>query len=225
MMRSVLEAPKSFLRIALWQWALGALAFGVTLGAGVALLHSSGQKEPALSTLPGRPAAVWATGKERAPDFRLADARGAPISLGRFRGRPVIVTFIDPVCRTLCPLEAKELNLAVAETPRADRPSIVAVSVNPWADSRAAFARDARRWHLGPEWHWAAGGYAQLAMVWKRYKIGVLDRKTVVDGITVHDVSHTEASFIVDRAGYERALFLFPFAGRDVAATLRQLAT
>jgi protein SCO1 len=222
-MRSVLEAPKSFLRIPLWQWALAALAFGVVLGGGVALLHNSRQRAPAVSTLPGRPAAVWATRREPAPDFRLADANGAPISLHRFRGRPVIVTFIDPVCRTLCPLEAKELNLAVSETPKTERPVIVAVSVDPWADSRAAFTRDQRKWRLVPGWHWAVGRYSQLSRVWKRYKIGVLDRKTVVGGITVHDVSHTEASFVVDRAGYERALFLFPFVGRDVAAELRRL--
>jgi cytochrome oxidase Cu insertion factor (SCO1/SenC/PrrC family) len=223
-MRSVLEAPKSFLRIPLWQWILAALAFGVVLGGGIALLRNSSQRAPAaVSTLPGRPAAAWAAGREPAPDFRLADAHGAPISLERFRGRPVIVTFIDPVCRTLCPLEAKELNQAVAETPRAERPAIVAVSVDPWADSRTAFSSDQRKWRLVPAWHWAVGRYSQLSRVWKSYKIGVLDRKTTVGGITVHDVSHTEASFVIDGAGYERALFLFPFSGGDVAAELQRL--
>jgi cytochrome oxidase Cu insertion factor (SCO1/SenC/PrrC family) len=230
-MRSALEGPKSFLRFRgrpgrlppLWQWLLAALAFGVVLGAGIAFLNGSRQGAPPVSMLPGRPAASWAAGKERAPDFRLTDGQGAPISLDRFRGRPVIVTFVDPVCRTLCPLEAKELNLAVEEAPRADRPAIVAVSVDPWADSRANFRRDRRKWRLVPAWHWGVGRYAQLARVWHSYKIGVLDRKTVVGGITVHDVSHTEASFVIDRKGYERALFLFPFSGGDVAAELRGL--
>ena len=39
----------------------------------------------------------------------------------------------------------------------------------------------------------------------------------------MRDVSHTEASYLIDRAGYERALFLYPFLGRDVAAALKSL--
>ena len=136
----------------------------------------------------------------------------------------MIVTFIDPACTTLCPLEAQALNLAVASIPAAERPVIVAVSVNPWADSRATFRHDARKWRLVRQWRWAVGRYAQLKAVWKRYRIGVLVKTTVVGGIAVHQVSHTEASFVIDRSGYERALFLFPFGGRDVANTLAHLA-
>jgi cytochrome oxidase Cu insertion factor (SCO1/SenC/PrrC family) len=206
-----------------WRWVLAALALGVALGAGVALLHSA-RTAPGVSTLPDRPAATWPAETQRAPGFRLANERGGPISLREFRGRPVIVTFIDPACTTLCPLEAQALNLAVASIPAAERPVIVAVSVNPWADSRANFRHDTRKWHLVRQWRWAVGRYAQLAAVWKRYRIGVLVKTTVVGGIAVHDVSHTEASFVIDRSGYERALFLFPFGSQDVANALAHLA-
>jgi cytochrome oxidase Cu insertion factor (SCO1/SenC/PrrC family) len=210
-------------RLPLWRWVAAALALGVALGAGIALLHRSSRAQPALSTLPGRPAATWPARVQRAPGFRLADASGASISLGAFRGRPVIVTFIDPVCTTLCPLEAQQLKSALASVPAGRRPAILAVSVNPWAQSRAAYHRDATKWRLPPEWHWAAGRYAQLARVWKDYKIGVLDRTKTVDGITVHNVAHTEASYVIDADGYQRALFLYPFQGADVAAVLKTL--
>ena len=108
-------------RLPLWRWVAAALALGVALGAGVALLHRSGRAQPTLSTLPGKPAATWPAGKQPAPGFRLADASGAPISLGAFRGRPVIVTFIDPVCRSLCPLEAQQLKSALATLSTHDR--------------------------------------------------------------------------------------------------------
>jgi cytochrome oxidase Cu insertion factor (SCO1/SenC/PrrC family) len=137
----------------------------------------------------------------------------------------VIVTFIDPVCRSLCPLEAKQLNAAVAATPAARRPAIVAVSVNPWASSRSNFVQDTKKWRLVPQWRWATGRYAQLAPVWKSYKIGVLARKKVIAGIAVRDVAHTEAAYVVDPKGYERALFLYPFVGKDVATVLTQLST
>jgi protein SCO1/2 len=195
---------------------------GVVIGVGFGFVHGS-RHAATLPTPPTRPDATWPAGAKRAPDFGLVDERGAPISLHRFRGRPVVVTFIDPVCRNLCPLEAKVLNQAVEASP-AQRPAIVAVSVNPWADSSANFRQDARKWHLVPQWHWAAGRYPQLAAVWRRYAIGVSVKKKVIAGISVPQVAHTEASIIVDPAGFQRALFLFPFRAQQVARTLRQLA-
>ena len=59
---------------------------------------------------PLEPAMTWAKGTRRAPDFRLTDQNGKPLSLHSLRGRPVLVTFIDPLCRNLCPLEAQVLN-------------------------------------------------------------------------------------------------------------------
>ena len=51
-----------------------------------------------------------------------------------------------------------------------------------------------------PQWRWAAGRYAQLAPVWKNYKIGVWRRRKVIVGVTVRDVSHTEASYVARSA-------------------------
>jgi cytochrome oxidase Cu insertion factor (SCO1/SenC/PrrC family) len=212
------------LGLSLWWWLLVALAVGVFAGAGVGLLHNR-HDATGVSTVAATPVATWQPGERRAPDFRLADAGGAPISLRQFRGRPVLVTFMDPVCHSLCPLEAAELNRALSLLPAAKRPAVVSVSVNPWADSRAAFRADDRKWRLGPEWHWAAGPYALLAPVWKRYAIGVLATKKVVNGATVRDVSHTEASYLVDANGYERALFLYPFRSADVAAALKRVTS
>jgi cytochrome oxidase Cu insertion factor (SCO1/SenC/PrrC family) len=206
-------------------WILVVCLLGIALGAVFAFVHDSQNAGPSISTQPAAPVAMWAAGAKRAPAFSLVDDSGAPISLRQFRGRPVIVTFLDPVCRSLCPLEAKELNAAVTTSPRAQRPAIVAVSVNPWMQSRSIFRKDEREWRLVPGWHWAAGRYRQLAPVWKRYDVGVLDRKTVVDGHAIHDVSHTEAAYLIDASGHERALFLYPFAARDVASALGRLGS
>ena len=82
------------------------------------------------------PPVSWAAGKRRAPAFSLIDQRGRPVSLDTYRGRPVIVTFIDPLCRNFCPLEAKQLNELVREVPAPQRPAIVAVSVNVYGNAR-----------------------------------------------------------------------------------------
>lgn len=203
-------------------WIFAVCLLGIAVGAVLAFVHNTRHDAGAsVSTQPATPIATWAAGAKPAPRFTLVDENGAPISLREFRGRPVIVTFLDPVCRSLCPLEAKQLNAVITATPKAHRPAIVAVSVNPWMQSRSVFRRDERKWRLVSGWHWAAGDYRRLAAVWKQYDVGVLDRKTVIDGHTIHDVSHTEAAYLVDASGHERALFLYPFAASDVVDAAR----
>jgi hypothetical protein len=41
--------------------------------------------------------------------------------------------------------------------------------------------------------------------------------------VTVHEVAHTEAAYLIDDRGYERALFLWPFRAGDVQAELAKL--
>ncbi len=166
----------------------------------------------------------WAAGARPAPDFSLTDQAGQPVSLKRFRGRPVIVTFIDPLCRNLCPLEAKVLDRVVAQLPAASRPAIVAVSVNQWGNARRHLLQDVARWKLPAEWHWAVGPPAALRKVWRGYKIGVEDQPKTIAGVTVHNVSHTEAAYVLDPNGDERGLFVYPYVASDVARTIARLA-
>ena len=169
-------------------------------------------------------AMTWKAGQKRAGTFALRDEYGKPISMTSLRGRPVVVTFIDPVCRSLCPLEAKVLSAATQKLPANARPTIVAVSVNPWANTRANFAADRVHWQLGSNWRWAVGTRAQLAPIWRRYQVAVLFNTKKINGIVLRTVVHTEASFVVDPSGFERAVYLYPFSGSDLAKTVRDVA-
>lgn len=211
------------LRLSHWHVWGAALVLGVAIGLVIVLVHRHG-KTTAATAPPLHAATTWPAGARVAPGFRLVDAKGAPISLRRFRGRQVLVTFIDPVCRDLCPLEAKTLMAAVRALPASQRPAIVAVSVNPWADKPANYRLDAAHWGLGPEWHWAVGTKAQLARVWHAYKIGWEATSKTVAGVTVHDVAHTEGAYLVDASGHERALFLTPYGANDVLATIHAIS-
>jgi cytochrome oxidase Cu insertion factor (SCO1/SenC/PrrC family) len=205
-------------------WAIG-VAVVITAGiagAGFAFINRHAGSQPAAVAISG-PNIVWAAAKRQAPDFRLHDQAGLPISLRAARGRVVILTFIDPVCTTLCPLEARVLDQVELRLPRGQRPAIVAVSVNPWADQRRYFRQDARRWRLDSNWRWAVGDPTRLARVWQAYKIGVRSRRQVIAGVTVHQVDHVEAAYVIDPQGDLRALFLFPFAASDLERTVRQL--
>jgi protein SCO1/2 len=204
---------------------------GALAGSLIALLQVSSrspavpEKSGLAAVGPQAPPVSWAAGKRRAPGFQLVDQAGRRVSLAEYRGRPVIVTFIDPLCRNFCPLEAKQLNALVRGLPPRSRPAILAVSVNIYGNARANLLQDVAKWRLVPEWRWAVGTRRQLARVWRRYRIGVLVTTKKIVGVTVHEVSHTEAAYVVDARGYERALFVWPFQARDVLAALRGLAS
>jgi cytochrome oxidase Cu insertion factor (SCO1/SenC/PrrC family) len=205
-------------------WALAAAAAfaGIGAGAGLALTHdraSTPQPMPAAS----QANVIWPATKRPAPNFALHDQAGAPISLKAARGRVVILTFIDPRCTTLCPLEAKVLDQVAQGFPQIQRPEVMAVSVNPWGNARRYLQEDARKWRLDRSWRWGIGSRAQLARVWQAYAIGVRTVSRVIAGLTVHQIDHTEAAYVIDRRGYERALFIYPFAAGDVERTVRRL--
>jgi cytochrome oxidase Cu insertion factor (SCO1/SenC/PrrC family) len=218
------EPAASFLRRRLpFVVAAAALVAGVAIGGGVAL--SKRHATPAVNDAAGRAAvATWAPGQRPAPGFGLADQRGRPFTLASLRGRPVIVTFIDPLCRNLCPLEARVISSAVASMPAAQRPAIVSVSVNPDGDDAATFRADAVRWRLGAGWRWGVASHTTLARVWRSYGIGVRVTSITHAGVTVHEVEHTEASYVLDAAGDERALLLYPFRTTDLVHVLRTVA-
>jgi cytochrome oxidase Cu insertion factor (SCO1/SenC/PrrC family) len=197
-------------------WA-AALAVGVAIGAGIAIARSS-SPAPSVAQTASSAQVSWKAGQKAAPDFALRDEKGKPISLQRFHGRPVIVTFIDPLCTTFCPLEARVLDRMLARLSPAQRPAIISISVNRLGDNERAYRHDASKWRLTPDWHWAVGSQAALERVWNAYAIGVaVDPKT-------KDVTHTEAAYLVDPSGYQRALYLWPFRSAALLSELRTLS-
>jgi cytochrome oxidase Cu insertion factor (SCO1/SenC/PrrC family) len=201
---------------------VAAVAVGIL--AAVLIAASRGSSPAIESAAVSEPQVTWAAGARHAPAFSLTDQDGAPISLARFAGRPVIVTFIDPLCRNLCPLEAKILVQAQEKLPADRRAAIVAVSVNQWGNARRYLHQDVAKWNLGPSWHWAVGSPGKLRRVWRDYQIGVADAPKTVAGVTVHEIAHTEASYVLDANGDERALFLYPFTAAEVARAVTQAA-
>jgi cytochrome oxidase Cu insertion factor (SCO1/SenC/PrrC family) len=80
-----------------------------------------------------------------------------------------------------------------------------------------------REWRLVPEWRWAIGRPADLAAVWKNYRIEVKVTTSRINGIVTYGIDHTEAAYVLDATGHERALFAWPFNPQDVEQELRQL--
>lgn len=195
---------------------VAAAIVGVALGLGLHGL-SGGGSSGAQPTAALRGQAVWREGLRRAPGFRLRDSRGRSFSLASVRGRPAIVTFMDSRCHQECPLEGRALAAAFRAVPAAERPLVVAVSVDPWEDTPASARRAMRRFGLaGFRWRWLLGSEAELARVWHRYRIFVRRRRG--------EVEHTDALYLIDARGFERAGMVYPFLPTWVSADLKTLA-
>jgi protein SCO1/2 len=151
-----------------------------------------------------------------APDFALRDQRGQLVSLHAQRGRAVVVAFMDSRCHQVCPLEGRVLAQAIASVPKASRPAFLVVSVDPLADTGASARAAASRWGFTGAYHWLLGSRLQLAQVWRAYRIYVKR--------TSRDIVHSDAIYVIDRHGYERAGFLFPFLPGSVERDLKTLA-
>jgi cytochrome oxidase Cu insertion factor (SCO1/SenC/PrrC family) len=209
------------------RWLLGALAVVLTLiGVGAYLATRTSSPAMARSTAVSETAAAtWGEGRQRAPAFALRDQNGAAVSLAALHGRPVIVTFIDPLCRDYCPIEAQHLSDVVRALPPAQKPAIVAVSVNVFGNVRSNLLLDERKWNLVPQWRWAVGSPSALGSVWKAYHIAVIASTKTVTGVKVHTIVHTEAAYLIDANGFQRALFLWPYSAGAVARSLRALTS
>jgi cytochrome oxidase Cu insertion factor (SCO1/SenC/PrrC family) len=191
--------------------------------AGVAVL-SLGLSGSSHTTSPTDPDTTWPSGARPAPGFTLRDQNGLTVSTAALRGTDALLTFLDPLCRNYCPYEAKVLAKSAASLPAGKRPAIVAVSVNRSGDARANLLEDDQKWRVGQDWRWAIGSPSALASVWRRYDIGVEDMPRTIAGVTVHEITHTEASYLIDRSGHERALFVWPFTARAVEHAVASLA-
>jgi hypothetical protein len=53
----------------------------------------------------------------------------------------------------------------------------------------------------------------------------VLASTKTVAGIKVHTIAHTEAAYVIDARGFQRALFLWPYSADGVVRTLRALTS
>ena len=114
-------------------------------------------------------------GAVRPPDLRaepfhgLRDEEGRPLSLERFRGQVVVMTFLYTTCEDTCPLTTQQIRGAL-DALGTDVP-VVAVSVDPANDD----AKKARRFLVEQQMigrmHFALGDREALERQWDAYGI------------------------------------------------------
>ena len=155
-----------------------------------------------------------------APAFSLTDQHGRDITLASLRGKVVLLTFLDPVCTTDCPLEAQEFRqagqLLGADDGRVELVAIVANPVDYQLGYTQAFDRQEGLDGV-PNWLYLTGSPAQLAPVWRGYGIAA---EIAPAGSMI---AHSEIAFVIDSSGRLRQEMDFD-PGPGTAATQSSFA-
>ena len=156
-----------------------------------------------------------------APGFSLTDQFGRPVSLSGLRGKVVLLTFLDPVCVTDCPLIAQEFRQAARLLGAAtSQVELVAVDVNPLYTQLPYLQAFDREEGLAttPGWRYLSGSTARLTRVYKAYG---QPAETLPAGAMV---GHSDIAFVIDAHGVIREeLDMNP--GPGTAATEASFAT
>jgi cytochrome oxidase Cu insertion factor (SCO1/SenC/PrrC family) len=180
--------------LALWAAAI------VVVGAGpMAVAQASSKAAPIIAqAIDGNAAPL----NFAAPAFSLSDQDGRAVSLASLRGKVVLLTFLDPVCTSDCPLIAQEFREADQILGSASQNvEMVAVVANPVYRSVAytrAFDAQEGMSRL-PNWLFLTGSLAQLQQAWRSYGISA----QVLPGGGM--VAHNDVAYVIDKGGRTRA--------------------
>jgi cytochrome oxidase Cu insertion factor (SCO1/SenC/PrrC family) len=175
--------------------ALGAIAVIVVGAAPMAFASANRNADPVIAqALAGDSGPI----NEPAPSFTLTSQDGHQVSLASLRGKVVLLTFLDPVCTTDCPIIAQELRAADAMLgAKAGGTELVAVVANPTYTSTAFTAAFTRQEGLSQvsNWLYLTGSLSQLVPVWHQYGIEVQNLPAGAMS------AHNDLAFVISASG------------------------
>jgi protein SCO1 len=109
----------------------------------------------------------------QAPAIDLRNYQGTPVTLAQYRGKAVLVTFLYANCPDVCPLIASNLRVALNMLGRrAAQAQVIAVSVDPHGDTRAAVTRFLRAHEMTGRMQYLIGSGRELARTWAAWSVG-----------------------------------------------------
>jgi cytochrome oxidase Cu insertion factor (SCO1/SenC/PrrC family) len=178
--------------------SVGALGLIILGAAPMAAAQASRNADPILAeSIAGSSAPLNFPAK----GFQLTDQHGQTVSLASLRGKVVLLTFLDPVCTSDCPLIAQEFRAAGQLLGAASKQvELVAVVNNPvyhQVTDTQAFDR-AEQLSQVPNWLYLTGSVPQLQQVWRDYHITaeILPAGSMI--------AHQDVAYVIDAAGHVR---------------------
>lgn len=178
---------------------------------GLRAAHDAAQPEPLIAGAFSPPL--------DAPDFSLAGSDGSDVTLARYRGKVVLLTFGFTNCAAVCPTTLATLAQARMKLGKgADSVQVVYVTVDPARDDAARM-----RIYLAafdPTFIGATGTPDVLASARQKYGVTAVKQGTGPD----YAVAHTSSIFLIDPAGKLRALMPFGHDAADFVHDIRYLS-
>lgn len=159
-------------------------------------------------------------GATPAPAFALRDQQGRLTSLAQFRGKVVVLAFIDPDCREICPLTTQSMVEAMRLLgPAASQVQLLGINVNPQATQVSDVANYTRVHQMQGQWRFLTGSVAQLKQVWSDYHVYV-----GMNPQNGNDIVHEAIVYLIGRNGSERKIYSTPMSFEDIGQQAHQLA-
>ncbi|HVJ03031.1 MAG TPA: SCO family protein [Sphingomonas sp.] len=156
----------------------------------------------------------------KAPDFSLPGSDGSEVTLARYRGKVVLLTFGFTYCAAVCPTTLATLAQARSKLGEAaDSVQVIFVTVDPARDD-AAHMRDYLK-AFDPGFIGATGAPNALAAVRRKYGVTAIKRGTGPD----YAMDHTSSIFLIDPGGKLRAMMPFGHDPSDFLHDIRLLLT
>jgi cytochrome oxidase Cu insertion factor (SCO1/SenC/PrrC family) len=201
-------------------------SLAVTAALAVAGCSSSGSEATSSSPMSSSNAAAMenpnldlgtALGNKAAPDFKLVNQFGQPMSLSQFRGRVVMLSFEDSECTTVCPLTTQSMVLAKELLGKAGKSvQLLGVDANPDAIKVSDVLSYSRVHAMTNQWDFLTGSRTQLQAVWQNYDIAVQ--------IESGNIDHTPALYVIDQQGKLQKVYLTQMAYSSVTQSAQVLA-
>lgn len=180
-----------------WALLVAALILGVGIG-GFLGLRKAPPSPSASTILANSPVDAGAFLSGRAPTFQLTDQFGKTVTLRQFRGKVVVLAFVDSQCTTVCPLTTA--SMVDAEELLGQKASrhivLLGINANPTATTIADVRQYSEAHGLMNRWLFLTAPPAELDKVWKAYGIFV--------AVSHGQIDHTPALYVIGANGRER---------------------
>jgi cytochrome oxidase Cu insertion factor (SCO1/SenC/PrrC family) len=181
--------------------AVAAIAAAVVLSGRQHELAASAGRRPDISSGTATLLRLSSASAGAAPGFTLTDQDGRVLSLSGFRGKAVVLEFMDSRCTGVCPLVSQEFIAAYHDLGSAGgRVVFVAVNVNQQYNRVSDVLGYSREHQLSaiPGWYFFTGSGDALRAVWREY--GVAVAASGPGG----DIVHTATVYFIGPHGIER---------------------
>lgn len=160
-----------------------------------------------------------AIGKE-VGNFALLDRQGKPVELARYRGKPLLVSFIYTACFQVCPTTTRNLQKAVQNTVSvlgADRFNVISIGFNQPFDSPQALKDFSVQYGISlPNWEFLSPSAAILGDLTRNFGFSYVATPAGFDHLNQVTMVNPEGKIV-------RQVYGEKFTAEDLAEPLKLL--